>query len=237
MQIILGRHLWKNGLSFYTKEKDLLLLTDQKWILWVFLNYQWLSDADVFLHPVIVVEDINDNIISIDFMHANRMIYDPASEQITFVHMLTNALYSLKKMTIPALSTMIINSKFKGTICDSANPVATIHAPTNPTISWMPALVTLDKYKHCHRQLCSLWDNSCQKWSFRSTRVRTRQVYSTQWKDYLCINLGHSWSITKGAKEKVHSCWNWTKSQSQSASSIQTKISGHSIQTSRHYQC
>ncbi len=50
-----------------------------------------------FLHPVIVVEDINDNIISIDFMHANRMIYDPASEQITFVHMLTNALYSLKK--------------------------------------------------------------------------------------------------------------------------------------------
>jgi hypothetical protein len=44
---------------------------------------------------------------------------------------------------------MIINAKFNGTICYTANPVAMIHAPTNPTISGMPALVTLDKYKHC----------------------------------------------------------------------------------------
>jgi hypothetical protein len=44
---------------------------------------------------------------------------------------------------------MIINAKFRGTIWDAANPVATIHTPTNPTISGMPALVTLDKYKHC----------------------------------------------------------------------------------------
>ncbi len=96
-----------------------------------------------------VVEDINDNLISIDFMHANKMNYDAASKQITFAHMLTNPLYSLKETTIPALSTMIIQDKFKGTVCDSANPVATIHAPTNPTISGMPALVTLDKYKNC----------------------------------------------------------------------------------------
>ncbi len=102
-----------------------------------------------FLHPVTVVEDINDNIMGIDFMHANKMNYDTASKQITFAHMLTNALYSLKETTIPALSTMIIPAKFKGNVCDSASPVATIHAPTNPTISGMPALVTLDKYKNC----------------------------------------------------------------------------------------
>ncbi len=99
-----------------------------------------------FLHPVTVVKDINDNIIGVDFMHANRMNYNAASKQITFAHMLTNALYSLKETN---LSTMIINAKFKGTVCNSVNPVATIHAPTNPTISGMPALVTLDKYKHC----------------------------------------------------------------------------------------
>ena len=100
-----------------------------------------------FLHPVTVVENINDNIIGIDFMHANRMNYEAASKQITFAHMLTDALYSLKETTIPALSTMIIQAKFKGTVCDLASPVATIHAPTNPTISGMPALVTLDKYR------------------------------------------------------------------------------------------
>ncbi len=61
---------------------------------------------------------------------------------------ITNALYLLKETIIPALSTMIIQAKFKGSVCDSANPVAIIHAPTNPTISGMPALVTLDKYEN-----------------------------------------------------------------------------------------
>jgi hypothetical protein len=44
---------------------------------------------------------------------------------------------------------MIISTKFKGTICDTAKPVATVHTPNNPSISGMPALVTLDKYKNC----------------------------------------------------------------------------------------
>ena len=49
-----------------------------------------------FLLPVTVVEDINDNIIGIYFMHANQMNYNALSKQITFTHMLTNALYTLK---------------------------------------------------------------------------------------------------------------------------------------------
>jgi hypothetical protein len=102
-----------------------------------------------FVHPVMVVEDINDNIIGINFMHAKRMDYDATSKQITFAHMLTNALYAVKETTIPALSTMIISTKFKGNNCNTAKPVATVHATNNPTILGMPALVMLDKYKNC----------------------------------------------------------------------------------------
>jgi hypothetical protein len=54
------------------------------------------------LHPVTVVQDINDNIIGIDFMHVHQMNYDATSKQITFAHMLTNALYAVKETTIPA---------------------------------------------------------------------------------------------------------------------------------------
>jgi hypothetical protein len=102
-----------------------------------------------FVHPVTVVEDINDNIIGIDFMHQNKMNYDMHSRQITFSHMLTNALYVVKEMTVPALSSMVISTKFKGNVFDTAKPIATVHAPQNPTISGMPAWVTLDKYKNC----------------------------------------------------------------------------------------
>jgi hypothetical protein len=49
-----------------------------------------------FLHPVAVVENINDNIIGIDFMHANRMNYDAASKQITLAHILTKKTHSKK---------------------------------------------------------------------------------------------------------------------------------------------
>jgi hypothetical protein len=102
------------------------------------------------VHPVVtVVEDINDNIVGIDFMHINKMNYDMHSRQITFFHMLTNTLYAVKESTVPALSSMVISTKFKGNVFDTAKPIATIHAPQNPTISSMAAWVTIDKFKHC----------------------------------------------------------------------------------------
>ncbi len=87
-----------------------------------------------FTHPVTVVEDINDNILGIDFMHTHKLNYDSTSKQTTFMHMLSNALYSVKEGTIPALSSMMVITKFKGLVCDTAQPFATVHAPQHPTI-------------------------------------------------------------------------------------------------------
>jgi hypothetical protein len=102
-----------------------------------------------FLHPVTIVEDLNDNILGIDFMHQHKLIYNSTSKQITFAHMLTNALYAVKEVMIPALSSMMVTTKYKGLTSETAQPIATIHAPQHPTISGMPARVTLDNYKNC----------------------------------------------------------------------------------------
>jgi hypothetical protein len=102
-----------------------------------------------FVHPVTVVEDLNDNILGIDFMHQHKLNYDATSKQITFAHMLTNALYAVKEVMIPALSSMMGTTKYKGLTSETAQPIATIHAPQHPTISGMPAWVTLDNYKNC----------------------------------------------------------------------------------------
>ncbi len=102
-----------------------------------------------YLHPVTIVEDLNDNILGIDFMHQHKLNYDAHSKQITFAHMLTNAFYSVKEVTIPALSSMMVTTKYKGLTNETAQPIATIHAPQHPTISGMPAWVTLDAYKNC----------------------------------------------------------------------------------------
>jgi hypothetical protein len=63
--------------------------------------------------------------------------------------MTTNALYAIKEVTISALSSMIITTKYKGLTNDVALPIATIHATQHPTISGMPAWVSLDSYKNC----------------------------------------------------------------------------------------
>ncbi len=63
--------------------------------------------------------------------------------------MLTNALYAVKEVTFPALSSMMVTIKYKGLTSDSAQPIANIHALQHPTISGMPAWVSLDKYKNC----------------------------------------------------------------------------------------
>jgi len=55
----------------------------------------------------------------------------------------------VKKVTIPALASMMVTTKYKGLTSDSAQPIATIQAPQHPTISGMPAWVTLDNYKNC----------------------------------------------------------------------------------------
>ncbi len=57
-----------------------------------------------------VVEDINDNILGIDFMHTHKLNYNSTSKQITFAHMLTNALYAVKEVTIQALSSMMVTT-------------------------------------------------------------------------------------------------------------------------------
>jgi len=98
---------------------------------------------------VTVVKDINDDILGIDFMHQHKLNYNSTSKQITFAHMLTNALYAVKEVTIPALASMMVTTKYKGLTSDSTQPIATIHAPQHPIISGMPAWVTLDNYKNC----------------------------------------------------------------------------------------
>jgi hypothetical protein len=70
------------------------------------------------------VEELNDNILGIDFMHQHKLNYDAASKKITFAHMLTKALYVVKEVTIPALSSMIVTMKYKGLTSETAQPFA-----------------------------------------------------------------------------------------------------------------
>jgi hypothetical protein len=66
------------------------------------------------MHHVKVITELNDNIISIDFMHRNKLIYEVNTRQVKFAGSRMNTICATKQITIPAMTSSIITTKFNG---------------------------------------------------------------------------------------------------------------------------
>jgi len=98
-----------------------------------------------FTHPVNVIEELNENIIGIDFIHAHKLTYDVISRKVMFAGAGTNSIMAFKNTVLPAMTSTVIKAKFKGTRDEKATYVANICAPRTPMISGMPSIVNIDE--------------------------------------------------------------------------------------------
>jgi hypothetical protein len=55
-----------------------------------------------------------------------------------------NTICATKQITIPAMTLSIVNARFNGEIQKDKTYIANIHCLSNPTISGMPAVVSMD---------------------------------------------------------------------------------------------
>ncbi len=119
--------------------------------------------------------------------------------------MFTNVLYAIKELTVPALSSMLINTKYKGVITKMANPITTIFTLHNPTISGMPPplfpLTIKLQLQSSHWQLHSICHYYHQKQNFRGFQIWQWKTLATQWWHNLCSNFGHSPKVSKSSKK------------------------------------
>ncbi len=97
-----------------------------------------------FTHSVKVINELNDNIIGIDFMHRNRLIYDVNTRQVKFADDKMNTICATKQITILAMTSSIITTKFNGDTHPDKTYIGTIHCPGAPTLTGVPSLVTID---------------------------------------------------------------------------------------------
>ncbi len=58
----------------------------------------------IFTHPVNVIEELNENIIGIDFIHAHKLTYDVISRKVMFAGAGTNSIIELKNTVLPVNS-------------------------------------------------------------------------------------------------------------------------------------
>jgi hypothetical protein len=118
-----------------------------------------------FTHPVNIITELNDNIIGIHFMHPSKLIYDVNTRQVKFANLHLNMICATKQITIPAMTLSIVTVKFNGETNKEKTYIATIHCPGTPTISGIPALVSMDENNNCNVMVenCTQYDITIER--------------------------------------------------------------------------
>jgi len=96
-----------------------------------------------------VITELNDNIIGIDFMHCNKLIYHVNTRQVKFADSKMNTICATKQVTIPAMTSSIVTTKFNGEMHADKTYVATIHCPGSPTLTGVASLVSIAENHNC----------------------------------------------------------------------------------------
>jgi hypothetical protein len=97
-----------------------------------------------------VIQELNKNIIGIDFIHAHKLTYDVISRKVKFAGARTNSIAALKNTVLPVMTSTVVKAKFKGTREEKAVYVANICAPRTPMVSGMPSIVNMDENNICN---------------------------------------------------------------------------------------
>jgi hypothetical protein len=103
-----------------------------------------------FTHQVNVIQELNENIIGIDFIHAHKLTYEVISHRVKFARAGTNSIAALKNTVLPAMTSTVVKAKLKDTRDEKATYVANICAPRTPMISRMPSIVNVDENNICN---------------------------------------------------------------------------------------
>jgi hypothetical protein len=133
----------------------------------------WIKGQN-FTHPVIVITELNNNIISIDFMHRNKLIYDVNTRQVKFVDSKINAICAKKQVTILAMTSSIFTAKFNGEKHADKTYVATIHCPGFPTLTGVPSIPPIDENHNCQIIIenCAPYEVTIErKWDLRRSKT------------------------------------------------------------------
>ncbi len=77
-------------------------------------------------------------------MHKHKLNYDALTRQVKILGMDVDQIITIKEQILPALTSTLMNVKFKGRVNKRATYIASIHAPHSPMISGMQAVVSLD---------------------------------------------------------------------------------------------
>ena len=66
----------------------------------------------IYSHPVIILDNLNDCILGIDFMHKHKISYNASKRQILLDQQFVQTIHVTKHIIVPALSSKIVKTRF-----------------------------------------------------------------------------------------------------------------------------
>ncbi len=166
-----------------------------------------------FTHPVNVIQELNENIISIDFIHAHKLTYYVISRQVKFAGTRTNSIAALKKVMLPAMTSTVVKAKFKGHREAQATYVANICEPWTPMVSGMPSVINMDN------NICNIIFENCAPYDVTLEQDNILGIMEIEEEELIPLTDDFISSVY----QDIHSCFPKVKTKRLSRSDIQKR--------------
>jgi len=101
------------------------------------------------MHLVNVITKLNDNIIEIDFMHRKKLVYNINTWKVKFADSRMKTICATRQITILAMTSSIVTTKFNGEMLSKKTYITTIHCPGSSTLTGVPSVVSFDENNNC----------------------------------------------------------------------------------------
>jgi hypothetical protein len=86
-------------------------------------------------------------------MHSNKLVYDIDTRQVKFADSQMNMICATKQITIPAMTSSMVTTKFNRETHSEKTYIATIHCPGSLTLTGIPSLVSIDENNNFRLQV------------------------------------------------------------------------------------
>jgi hypothetical protein len=109
-----------------------------------------------FDHEVRVLKHVTDDIIGIDLIHKQQLLYDPIDREVYRRDDKSKSVLSMASETfLPALTKKIVKVNFNGEIKPNTVHIATVFSPESNLIQGGPALVAIDDNNQCYIEIAN----------------------------------------------------------------------------------
>jgi hypothetical protein len=173
-------------------------------------------------------------------MHKHKLHYDIQTLQVKIAEVEIDQIVAINEQTLPALASTVVTAKYKGKVNKDVTYIACIFALNNPTVSGMPAVVSIDKNNNCKIIVdnCALYDVIIDRNDILGFMdIETDELIPMEDSTIAAILSDIEKHLPKVPKKKLTKDEIAAKANLNVPSEYKKNMCGHTLQTPKSHKC